>query len=65
MKAAMKSTVRQLAKQPLVAAKHTLGYAGKLVDVVAGKTDYTVARRGRALPLSPETSNSREGTFAR
>lgn len=43
----MKSTVRQLAKQPLVAAKHTLGYAGKLVDVVAGKSDYTVARRDR------------------
>ena len=44
---AIKTTVRQFAKQPLVAAKHTLGYAGKLVDVVAGKSDYTVARRDR------------------
>ena len=44
---AMKTTVRQLAKQPLVAAKHTLGYAGKLVDVVAGKTDYAIAKRDR------------------
>jgi polyhydroxyalkanoate synthase len=44
---AMKTTVRQLAKQPLVAAKHTLGYAGKLVDVIAGKSDYQLARRDR------------------
>ena len=33
---AMKATLRNTAKQPLVAAKHTLGYAGKLVDVIAG-----------------------------
>jgi polyhydroxyalkanoate synthase len=56
----MKSTVRQVAKQPLVAAKHTLGYAGKLVDVVAGKTDYTVARRDRRFA---DTSWQESGMF--
>ena len=44
---AMKTTARQLAKQPLVAAKHTLGYAGKLVDVIAGKSDYSVSKKDR------------------
>jgi len=39
---AMKVTIRQVAKQPLIAAKHTLGYAGKLVDVVARKSEYTL-----------------------
>ncbi len=56
----MKNTVRQVAKQPLVAAKHTLGYAGKLVDVVAGKTDYTVARRDRRFA---DTSWQESGMF--
>ena len=44
---AVKTTVRQFVKQPLVAAKHTLGYAGKLVDVVAGKSDYSVSRKDK------------------
>jgi polyhydroxyalkanoate synthase len=56
----MKSTVRQVAKQPLVAAKHTLGYAGKLVDVVAGKSDYTVAKRDRRFA---DTSWQESGMF--
>ena len=44
---ALKTTGVQLARQPLVAAKHVLGYAGKLVDVVAGNSDYTTAKRDR------------------
>lgn len=44
---AIKTTARQVAKQPLVAAKHTLGYAGKLVDVMAGKSDYGIAKKDR------------------
>ncbi len=44
---AIATTVRQLAKQPLIAAKHSIGYAGKLVDVVAGKSDYSVPKRDR------------------
>jgi hypothetical protein len=56
----MKSTARQVAKQPLVAAKHTLGYASKLVDVVAGKTDYTVAKRDRRFA---DTSWQESGMF--
>jgi polyhydroxyalkanoate synthase len=44
---ALKITGIQLARQPLVAARHALGYASKLVDVVAGNSDYTAARRDR------------------
>ncbi len=44
---ALKATAFQLIKQPLVAAKHSASLAGKLVDVVAGKTEYTVARKDR------------------
>jgi polyhydroxyalkanoate synthase len=44
---AMKATLRNTARQPLVAAKHTLGYAGKLVDVIAGRGDYQVAKKDR------------------
>jgi poly[(R)-3-hydroxyalkanoate] polymerase subunit PhaC len=44
---AMKTTARQLAKQPLVAAKHSIGYAGKLVDVIAGRSDYSVPKKDR------------------
>jgi polyhydroxyalkanoate synthase len=44
---AIKTTARQVARQPLVAVKHTLGYAGKLVDVIAGKSDYGLAKKDR------------------
>ncbi len=44
---ALKTTGVQLARQPLVTAKHVLGYASKLVDVVAGNSDYTTAKRDR------------------
>ncbi len=44
---AMKTTARQLVKQPLIAAKHALGYAGKMVDVIAGDSGYEVARGDR------------------
>lgn len=44
---ALKTTAFQLIKQPLVAAKHSASLASKLVEVVAGKTDYTVARKDR------------------
>ena len=44
---AVATTIRQLAKQPLIAAKHSIGYAGKLVDVIAGKSDYSVSRKDR------------------
>ena len=44
---ALKTTGVQLARQPLVIAKHVLGYASKLVDVVAGNSDYTPAKRDR------------------
>ena len=44
---AIKTTAIQVAKQPLVAAKHTLGYAGKLVDVIAGKSDYSLSKKDR------------------
>ena len=44
---ALKTTGVQLARQPLVIAKHVLGYASKLVDVVAGNSDYTTAKRDR------------------
>ena len=35
---ALKSTTVQALKQPLIAAKHSVGFAGKLVDVVAGRS---------------------------
>ena len=41
---ALKSTTVQAFKQPLLAAKHSVGYAGKLVDVVAGRSKYQVGR---------------------
>ena len=44
---AIKTTVQQVAKQPLIAAKHALGYAEKLVDVVLGQSNYQLARRDR------------------
>jgi poly[(R)-3-hydroxyalkanoate] polymerase subunit PhaC len=44
---AVKATLRNAAKQPLVAAKHSLGYAGKLVDVLAGKSHYQVPNKDR------------------
>lgn len=59
---AMKTTARQLAKQPLVAAKHTLGYAGKLVDVIAGKRDYTVSKKDRRFS---DDSWKESGVFSR
>jgi polyhydroxyalkanoate synthase len=59
---ALKSTARQVAKQPLIAAKHSLSYASKLVDVVAGKTDYTVSRRDRRFS---DESWQESGLFSR
>ena len=44
---ALKTTGVQLARQPLVTARHVLGYASKLVDVVAGNSAYTTAKRDR------------------
>ena len=44
---ALKSTTVQALKQPLLAAKHSLGFAGKLVDVVAGTSSYKVGRKDR------------------
>ena len=59
---AVKTTVRQVAKQPLIAAKHTLGYAGKLVDVVAGKSAYSVSRKDKRFA---DTSWSDSAVFSR
>jgi polyhydroxyalkanoate synthase len=59
---AMKTTVRQLAKQPLVAAKHTVGYASKLVDVVAGTSTYSVAKKDRRFA---DESWQKSGVFRR
>jgi polyhydroxyalkanoate synthase len=44
---ALKSTTVQALKQPLLAAKHGAGFAGKLVDVVAGNSSYQVGRKDR------------------
>jgi len=44
---ALKSTGLQSIKQPLVAVKHSAGFAAKLVDVLAGRSEYTVGRRDR------------------
>ena len=59
---AIKTTVRQVAKQPLIAAKHTLGYAGKLVDVAMGQSDYKLAGRDRRFA---DDSWSDNGLFSR
>ncbi|MEH6569304.1 MAG: alpha/beta fold hydrolase [Halioglobus sp.] len=59
---AVKTTVRQIAKQPLIAAKHTLGYAGKLVDVVAGISDYSLSRKDKRFA---DTSWSDSAVFSR
>ncbi|MEH6592775.1 MAG: alpha/beta fold hydrolase, partial [Halioglobus sp.] len=59
---AVKTTVRQLVKQPLVAAKHTVGYASKLVDVVAGKSDYSIAAKDRRFA---DESWQKSGIFSR
>lgn len=47
LRSAVATTIRNLVKQPLIAAKHTLGYGGKLVDVVAGRSDYSLSRKDR------------------
>ncbi len=44
---ALKSTTVQALKQPLLAAKHSAGFAGKLVDVAAGRSKYEVGRKDR------------------
>jgi len=44
---ALKSTTVQALKQPLLAAKHGAGFAGKLVDVLAGRSNYQLGRKDR------------------
>ncbi|MCZ6829414.1 MAG: alpha/beta fold hydrolase [Gammaproteobacteria bacterium] len=44
---ALKSTTVQALKQPLLAAKHSAGFASKMVDVLAGKSSYQVGRKDR------------------
>ncbi len=59
---AIKTTARQVAKQPLIAAKHTLGFAGKLVDVAAGQSNYPINKRDRRFA---DDSWSESGIFSR
>lgn len=44
---ALRATTRQVLRQPLQAIKHGAGYASKLVDIVAGRSELEAGKRDR------------------